>query len=206
MNEIILREKINDILPQTQCRLCTYPSCRDYASAIAKNEDSIDKCQPGGIETLIKISEITTKPYEKYIDKVKRDYKRPSIAVIDEDICIGCTKCIQACPVDAIIGSAKSMHSVLASECSGCDLCIPACPVDCISTKQATKDLQSNHLKNRYDKKNLRLKSLEMSKNAKHIKKKMGTKTENKAEIVQARKKAIHAALARVKTKKDSQE
>ncbi|MEE3002897.1 MAG: RnfABCDGE type electron transport complex subunit B [Pseudomonadota bacterium] len=206
MNDIILREKINNILPQTQCRLCTYPSCRDYASAITKKDESIDKCQPGGVETLIKISEITKKPYKKYIEKVKREYKSPSIAIIDEDICIGCTKCIQACPVDAIIGSAKSMHSVIISECSGCDLCIPACPVDCISTKQIKRELQSNHLKSRYDKKNLRIKNLEMSKNAKHIKKKMVTKSETKAEIVQSRKRAIHAALARVKTKKDSQE
>jgi electron transport complex protein RnfB len=126
-----LVEKIDAILPQTQCGQCTYPGCRPYAEAIAKGEADINQCPPGGETTIIALADLLgrdPKPLnpEHGVEKAKR------VAVIDEQICIGCTLCIQACPVDAILGAAKQMHTVIEDECTGCDLCLPPCPVDCI--------------------------------------------------------------------------
>ncbi len=121
-------EKLDALLPQTQCGQCGYPGCRPYAEAIA-NGDIINKCVPGGEPTIKRIAELmgvevpVDGPIEPPIKKV---------AFIHEDLCIGCTKCIQACPVDAIVGAAKMMHTVIKSECTGCDLCVDPCPTDCI--------------------------------------------------------------------------
>lgn len=124
-----LVEQIDDILPQTQCGQCGYPGCRPYAEAIA-NGDDINKCPPGGEATIKKLAElmgVEAKPLNAAQEPaVKR------VAFIREDECIGCTKCIQACPVDAILGASKLMHTVIADECTGCDLCVEPCPVDCI--------------------------------------------------------------------------
>ncbi|MFV2058176.1 MAG: electron transport complex subunit RsxB [Thiohalomonadales bacterium] len=127
-----LVEKINGILPQTQCGQCSYAGCRPYASAIAKGEADINQCPPGGETTIIALADLLGKEIkplnpENGVEQVKR------VALIDEQNCIGCTLCIQACPVDAILGSAKLMHTVIADECTGCDLCLPPCPVDCIA-------------------------------------------------------------------------
>ncbi|MEZ8141727.1 electron transport complex subunit RsxB [Enterovibrio norvegicus FF-33] len=121
-------EQIDAILPQTQCGQCGYPGCRPYAEAIA-NGDTINKCPPGGQATIEKLAdlmgvEVTESAHEE--ENVK------TVAFIIEDDCIGCTKCIQACPVDAIIGSTKAMHTVIKDECTGCDLCVAPCPTDCI--------------------------------------------------------------------------
>ena len=127
-----LVDQIDALLPQTQCTRCGYPACRPYAEAIANGEADIDQCPPGGLEGVAAIAQllgIATKP-------LNPDYgveAAPTVAVIDEDACIGCTKCIVACPVDAIIGTGKRMHTMIASECTGCELCIPPCPVDCIA-------------------------------------------------------------------------
>ena len=127
-----LVDQIDALLPQTQCTRCGYPACRPYAEAIANGEADIDQCPPGGLEGVAAIAQllgIATKP-------LNPDYgveAAPTVAVIDEDACIGCTKCIVACPVDAIIGTGKRMHTIIASECTGCELCIPPCPVDCIA-------------------------------------------------------------------------
>ena len=121
-------EKLDALLPQTQCGQCGYPGCRPYAEAIA-NGDVINKCVPGGEPTIKRIAELmgvevpVDGPVEPPVKKV---------AFIHEDLCIGCTKCIQACPVDAIVGAAKMMHTVIKSECTGCDLCVDPCPTDCI--------------------------------------------------------------------------
>ncbi|MGL4206346.1 MAG: electron transport complex subunit RsxB [Aeromonadaceae bacterium] len=121
-------EKLDALLPQTQCGQCGYPGCKPYAQAIAGG-DSINKCVPGGEPTIKRIAELmgvevpVDGPTEPPIKQV---------AFIHEDLCIGCTKCIQACPVDAIVGSAKMMHTVLKQECTGCDLCVAPCPTDCI--------------------------------------------------------------------------
>lgn len=125
-------DKIDALLPQTQCGQCTYPGCRPYAEAMAKGEADINQCPPGGEATIIALADlldVEVKPLSAEHGEVKT---LPTIVRIDEQICIGCTLCIQACPVDAILGAAKHMHTVIESECTGCNLCIPPCPVDCI--------------------------------------------------------------------------
>jgi len=125
-----LVDQIDSLLPQTQCGQCGYPGCRPYAEAIAEG-DVINKCPPGGQSTVDSLADLLdvepmTLDAEEGAEPVK------SVAYIREDECIGCTKCIQACPVDAILGAAKQMHTVITSECTGCDLCVEPCPVDCI--------------------------------------------------------------------------
>jgi len=136
-------DKIDAILPQTQCGQCTYPGCRPYAEAISKGEADINQCPPGGeavINELADLLGVDAKPLNEEHgehDEVK------TVVYIDEQICIGCTLCIQACPVDAIVGAAKLMHTVIESECTGCDLCIPVCPVDCIYIRNVSETTSS---------------------------------------------------------------
>ncbi|SJN57133.1 electron transport complex subunit RsxB [Vibrio ruber] len=122
-------DQIDSILPQTQCGQCGYPGCRPYAEAIA-NGDDINKCPPGGQATIEKLADLmgvdVPEPAHDLSDEVKR------VAFIHEEMCIGCTKCIQACPVDAIVGGTKALHTVIKDECTGCDLCVAPCPTDCI--------------------------------------------------------------------------
>jgi electron transport complex protein RnfB len=135
-----LVDKIDAILPQTQCGQCGYPGCRPYAEAIAKGEADINQCPPGGEEGVKKLAELLgVEP--KPLDASHGQPKPKSVAVIDENLCIGCTLCIQACPVDAIVGAAKQMHTVIAEECTGCELCVPVCPVDCIHMVPIREDL-----------------------------------------------------------------
>jgi Na+-translocating ferredoxin:NAD+ oxidoreductase subunit B len=124
-----LVDQIDDILPQTQCGQCGYPGCRPYAEAIA-NGDDINKCPPGGESTIRKLADLMGVEAKALNEAQTESIKR--VAYIREDECIGCTKCIQACPVDAIVGASKLMHTVLIDECTGCDLCVEPCPVDCI--------------------------------------------------------------------------
>jgi len=123
-------DQINDVLPQTQCGQCGHPGCKPYAEAIAKGE-AINRCPPGGEAGIKALAELLELEVIE-LDESCGEETRPRVAVIREDECIGCTKCIQACPVDAIVGAAKLMHTVIESECTGCDLCVPPCPVDCI--------------------------------------------------------------------------
>ena len=137
-------DQINEILPQTQCGQCGYPGCKPYAEAIAAG-DTINKCPPGGeagIQALADLLDLEVIPLD---DEHGEEDPRPAIAFIREDECIGCTKCIQACPVDAILGAAKQMHTVIASECTGCDLCVEPCPVDCIDMIREEESLQNWH-------------------------------------------------------------
>lgn len=123
-------DQIDELLPQTQCGQCGYPGCRPYAQAIADGDD-INKCPPGGEATIKQIADlmgVEAKP----LDDAHGEEDVKKVAIIREDECIGCTKCIQACPVDAILGAAKQMHTVIEHECTGCDLCVDPCPVDCI--------------------------------------------------------------------------
>ena len=123
-------DQIDSLLPQTQCGQCGHPGCRPYAEAIAAGEDEINKCAPGGEETIIALADLLGRdpiPMDESIEE-----RPPSVARIKENECIGCTLCIQACPVDAIMGAAKQMHTVIIEECTGCELCLPPCPVECI--------------------------------------------------------------------------
>jgi len=123
-------DEIDSLLPQTQCGQCGHPGCRPYAEGIAAGED-INKCPPGGEATIHALADLLDVDAPE-LDAEHGEEKAKQVAVIREDECIGCTKCIQACPIDAIMGSAKHMHTVIESECTGCDLCVEPCPVDCI--------------------------------------------------------------------------
>lgn len=124
-------DKIDALLPQTQCGQCDFPGCRPYAEAMAAGEADINRCPPGGEATIAALADLLGRD-PKPLDPERGEEKPPSVAVIDEQWCIGCTLCIQACPVDAILGASKQMHTVIAAECTGCDLCVEPCPVDCI--------------------------------------------------------------------------
>jgi len=125
-------EEIDQYLPQTQCTRCGYPRCLAYATALSRGESSINRCPPGGDATLQALAELLHRPVLP-LDPSCGVHESRMRAVIDEQVCIGCRKCIDACPVDAIIGARKVMHTVIAGECNGCALCLPPCPVDCIA-------------------------------------------------------------------------
>lgn len=126
-----LAERIHAALPQTQCKRCGYPDCQAYAQAVATGEADINQCPPGGQEGVVRLSGITGRA-AKPIDPDFGSEGPRTVAFIDEDWCIGCTLCIAACPVDAIVGANKRMHTVIEAHCTGCELCLPVCPVDCI--------------------------------------------------------------------------
>lgn len=131
MNNHTLVQRIDDLLPQTQCTQCGYDGCLPYAQAVANGEADINQCPPGGqtgIDALAALLNTASKP----LNPNHGEDKPVKLAWIVEELCIGCTKCIQACPVDAIMGASKHMHTVLTDICTGCELCIPPCPVDCI--------------------------------------------------------------------------
>lgn len=125
-------DKIDALLPQTQCGQCGYAGCRPYAQAIASGEAEVNKCAPGGQNTVIALADLLGRD-PPALDPAIAEVKPKMVAVIDEAWCIGCTVCIQSCPVDAILGASKHMHTVIASECTGCELCLEPCPVDCIA-------------------------------------------------------------------------
>lgn len=135
-------DQINDILPQTQCGQCGYPGCKPYAEALADG-DAINKCPPGGEDGVQKLADLLGVDFIPLDEEAGDIATVKKVAYIREDECIGCTKCIQACPVDAILGSAKHMHTVIVSECTGCDLCVEPCPVDCIDMLPLPVTLQS---------------------------------------------------------------
>ena len=126
-----LVDKIDAILPQTQCGQCGHPGCKPYAQAIAAGEAEINQCPPGGEEGIRKLADLLGREF-KPLSAEHGEEKPKAVAFIDENTCIGCTLCIQACPVDAILGATKAMHTVIAAECTGCDLCVDPCPTDCI--------------------------------------------------------------------------
>ena len=126
-----LAERLDRLLPQTQCGQCGFAGCRPYARAMARGEAGVDRCPPGGdagAHALARLLGVAPVPY----DRTRGAHKPPQVALVVEEGCIGCTKCILACPVDAIVGAGKYMHVVIEPLCTGCELCLPACPVDCI--------------------------------------------------------------------------
>ena len=144
-------DEIDSLLPQTQCGQCGHPGCRPYAESIADGGE-INKCPPGGeatIQALAELLDVEATP----LDSEHGEEIPKQVAIIREDECIGCTKCIQACPIDAILGSAKHMHTVIASECTGCDLCVEPCPVDCIDMITVDQGLGAWHRQSPKDQK-----------------------------------------------------
>jgi electron transport complex protein RnfB len=134
-----LVEKIEAILPQTQCGQCGYPGCRPYAEAINKGEADINLCPPGGMEGVQRLADLLGRE----VVPLEAEERPKAVALIDEQTCIGCTLCIQACPVDAIVGAAKQMHTIVAELCTGCELCLPPCPVECITMEPITENLDN---------------------------------------------------------------
>jgi electron transport complex protein RnfB len=132
-----IADQIDALLPQTQCGQCGHPGCRPYAEAIARGDDDINKCIPGGEATVLALADLLgCEPAPMEIEE-----KPAAVAVIDAQTCIGCTLCLQACPVDAIVGAAKQLHGVIAAECTGCELCLPPCPVECIQMVPIAVDI-----------------------------------------------------------------
>lgn len=145
MNLVELCNQLDAVLPQTQCTKCGYPDCRSYAAAMADEGVLPNRCPPGGSEGIQRLSAILLasgrqlQPHLLLEPECGIERPRP-VALIDPKTCIGCTLCIQACPVDAIVGASKQMHIVLTEWCTGCDLCVPPCPVDCISMVSVTEN------------------------------------------------------------------
>jgi electron transport complex protein RnfB len=164
-----LVDRIVDALPQTQCTRCGYPNCLQYAQAIADEAAAINQCPPGGAEGIVRLATITGKAVVPLNPDNGIEAPR-TLAVIDEDWCIGCTLCIDACPTDAIVGSNKRMHTVIEPYCTGCELCIPVCPVDCIALEPVDVNLTgwrawsqdlANMARSRYEAKTARLERLQ---------------------------------------------
>lgn len=196
-NYKISAEQIDNLLPQTQCGDCGYAGCLPYAKAIVNFDEAINKCPPGGIKTLKKLAALTEQAIDAVIlsDMLQKE-KTPAVAFIRSVECIGCTKCIQACPVDAIMGSAKQLHIVIKQECTGCGLCVAPCPVDCIDILTIPEQQYDSELaRERFQARNARLASEKKLKSSDDFVKIMEN-TDKKAEIL--------AALARVKSKKNS--
>ncbi|QAX86652.1 electron transport complex subunit RsxB [Pseudomonas sp. DTU12.3] len=175
-----LIQRIDALLPQTQCGKCGHPGCKPYAEGLAAGE-AINKCPPGGDETIAALAELLRVPVLEL--DISRGSAPPQVAYIREAECIGCTKCIQACPIDAIVGAAKLMHTVLIDECTGCDLCVAPCPVDCIEMhplppstlpvigglafsleEQRARAAKRDHARQRFEQRNARLQREEQQK------------------------------------------
>jgi electron transport complex protein RnfB len=137
MADAALADRIDAVLPQTQCTRCGFAACRPYAEALAAGEADLDRCPPGGPATIAALADLTSRPVRP-LDPARGAHGPRLAAVIDEARCIGCTLCIDACPVDAILGAAKRLHAVVSSLCSGCELCLAPCPVDCIAMVPAS--------------------------------------------------------------------
>lgn len=136
-------DQIDSILPQTQCGQCSYAGCRPYAEAIAAGEAEINRCPPGGEAGIQALADLLGRDPIPLDEEVGEEQDTPMVAIIDEQVCIGCTLCLQACPVDAILGAAKSMHTVIENECTGCELCLEPCPVDCIHMQPVDEDFHN---------------------------------------------------------------
>ena len=199
-----LAEKIDSILPQTQCGQCTYTGCKPYANAIEKGEAEINQCPPGGETVIRALAELMNVKY-KPLDESYGISKPKAVAFIDEDICIGCTFCIQACPVDAILGAAKQMHTIIEKECTGCELCLSPCPVDCI-TMPEIKEIIPDNIANKEaniarERNNFRILRLEREKielAKKNVKRKLESNKGEKAKLIEKKKMEILAAVIRV--------
>lgn len=218
-----LADQLEDLLPQTQCTKCGYPACRPYAEAMADGSANYNQCPPGGIEGVARLAQVLGKKVIP-INPVNGVERPRPVAFIDEEICIGCTLCIQACPVDAIVGAAKQMHTIVADLCTGCDLCVAPCPVDCIAMIEITpgrtgweawSQAEADAARERHDFRSARLQREKAENDAR-----LAAKAASKLKEVQAetptseaeqaekeRKKAIiQAAIERARVKKEQAE
>ena len=215
-----LADQIEDLLPQTQCTKCGYPACRPYAEAIASGEADINQCPPGGIEGVARLAHLLGRKVIP-INPVNGHERPRPVAVIDEALCIGCTLCIQACPVDAIIGAAKQMHTILADVCTGCDLCVAPCPVDCIAMVPASGDAtgwaawsrpQADLARDRYEFHSY-LRKRDEGENDKRLEEKALMKLADLSHhsqhtdpfVLDKKRAVIEAALARARAKRDAE-
>ncbi len=209
-----LIQRIDALLPQTQCGKCGHPGCKPYAEGIASGEP-INKCPPGGSETIHALAELLNVPVLEL--DASRGSAPAQIAYIREAECIGCTKCIQACPVDAIVGAAKLMHTVIIDECTGCDLCVAPCPVDCIEMRplplatvlpivgglavsleeQQARTAKRNHARHRFEQRNARLQREEQQKAAERQ-----ARAQRAAQPSEVTLDPVQAALERVRAQK----
>ncbi|MCQ6257838.1 electron transport complex subunit RsxB [Pseudomonas sp. Q11] len=209
-----LIQRIDALLPQTQCGKCGHPGCKPYAEGIAQGE-SINKCPPGGSETIAALADLMKVPVLEL--DTSRGSAPAQIAFIREAECIGCTKCIQACPVDAIVGAAKLMHTVLVDECTGCDLCVAPCPVDCIEMhplptatvvpvigglapsveEQQARTAKRNHARRRFEQRNARLRREEEQRLAERL-----ARTQHASQAQTSSLDPVQAALERVRAQK----
>ncbi|WP_434574537.1 electron transport complex subunit RsxB [Pseudomonas sp. Z3-6] len=209
-----LIQRIDALLPQTQCGKCGHPGCKPYAEGIAQGEP-INKCPPGGRETIAALAELMKIPVLEL--DTSRGAAPAQIAFIREAECIGCTKCIQACPVDAIVGAAKLMHTVLIDECTGCDLCVAPCPVDCIemhplpmatvlpivgglafsTDEQQARTAKRNHARRRFEQRNARLRREEEQRQAERL-----ARTHRAAQAKEPSLDPVQVALERVRAQK----
>ena len=196
-------EKIDSILPQTQCGQCSYTGCMPYANAISKGEAEINQCPPGGeivIRALAELMDVKYKP----LDESYGISKPKAVAFIDENTCIGCTFCIQACPVDAILGAAKQMHTIIEKECTGCELCLTPCPVDCI-TMPEIKGIISDNIANKEaniarKRNNFRILRLEREKielAERNVQRKLKSNKGEKAKLIEEKRMEIAATVSR---------
>jgi Na+-translocating ferredoxin:NAD+ oxidoreductase subunit B len=140
--------RIDALLPQTQCTRCGYPGCKPYAEAIASGAAEINQCPPGGSATIAALAALLKRPVQA-LNPVHGVESPPRVAWIDESRCIGCARCLAPCPVDAIVGAAKYMHTVIIERCTGCELCLPPCPVDCIELRTAPEPAADQPAQNR---------------------------------------------------------
>lgn len=189
-------EQIDELLPQTQCGLCGHGGCMPYAEAIVFEQAPLNLCPPGGVKTMQALGKLLEQDISRHIPEMEQQAKPPLLAVIREAECIGCTKCIQACPVDAILGTGKQMHTVIADECTGCELCVAPCPVDCIDIISVPQDVtdtdKRRHYRQRFLARESRLKQEKQVKQAAH-----------QVRHQETRKSYIQDAIARARAKKN---
>ncbi|MCL9682983.1 RnfABCDGE type electron transport complex subunit B [Legionella maioricensis] len=197
-------KELDALLPQTQCGECGYSGCLPYAEALAQGTAPINKCPPGGVATVNALATLLHRDATPYLAEAMEKTRPPSVATIREAECIGCTKCIKACPVDAIIGSGKLMHAVIAHECTGCGLCVEPCPVDCIEMVTLPASAYNPDLaRSRFNAKQTRSLRDEHEKQQNYREKRqLALKSADHVQDTQAKQDYIQQALARVKAKK----
>lgn len=200
-----LADKLDAALPQTQCTRCGYPDCRAYAQAMAEGTAEINQCPPGGAEGIVRLARLTGRPALPLNPDNGQEGPR-QLALIDEAWCIGCTLCLDACPVDAIVGGPKRMHTVVDAQCTGCELCIPVCPVDCISLVnasgaltgwQAWGEVQAQEARERYA-----FHALRLQREQRERSERLAARARSQAgdDAVDAKRSAVAAAIARARS------